>query len=63
MNTKRENAKSKFVEETKSVFNSDKIHLTEEKETLFITLYAKALDSRSKHSILHDTTANSLLNT
>src|SRR5262245_35962973 len=42
---------------------TDKIHLTEEKETLFITLYAKALDSRSKHSILHDTTADNLLNT
>jgi len=28
--------------------------LTEEKETLFITLYAKALDYRSKNSVLQD---------
>src|SRR5262245_19800805 len=42
---------------------TDKMHLTKEKETLFISLYAKALDSRSKHPILHDTAANSLLNT
>lgn len=28
--------------------------LKEEKETLFITLYAKAVDYRSRHSILHD---------
>ena len=39
------------------------MRLTEEKETLFITLYAKALDSRLKHSILRDTTAYDLLNT
>ncbi len=32
-----------------------KISLTEEKETLLITLYAKAFDNRSKHPILHDT--------
>ena len=38
-----------------------KIDLTEEKETLFITLYAKALDYRSKHSILHDKTADEIL--
>jgi O-methyltransferase involved in polyketide biosynthesis len=40
-----------------------KIHLSEEKETLFITLYAKALDYRSKHSILNDKTADYLLKT
>ena len=28
-----------------------KIRLLEEKETLFITLYVKALDYRSKHSV------------
>ena len=38
-----------------------KIHLTEEKETLFITLYAKALDYRSKHSVLHDKAADDIL--
>ena len=38
-----------------------KIALTEEKETLFITLRAKALDSRSKHSVLHDDTAYEIL--
>lgn len=39
------------------VSNSDKthkIHLEKEKETLLITLYAKALDSYSNKSILHD---------
>ena len=37
-----------------------KISLTEEKETLLITLYAKALDNRSKHPILHDTKAEEI---
>ena len=37
------------------------ISLTEAKETLFITLRAKALDSRSKHSILHDEMADKIL--
>ncbi|HEY8970816.1 MAG TPA: class I SAM-dependent methyltransferase [Puia sp.] len=37
------------------------IHLTEEKSTLFITLYAKALDYRSPHSILHDRAADEIL--
>ncbi len=40
---------------------SGKFHLTEEKETLFITLYAKALDYRSRHSVLHDKTANEIV--
>ena len=31
-----------------------RVHLTEEKETLLITLYAKALDSRSRNPILGD---------
>ena len=39
----------------------DKTPLTEAKETLFITLYAKALDNRSKRSILQDKTAEDLL--
>ncbi|WP_026574327.1 class I SAM-dependent methyltransferase [Bacillus sp. UNC438CL73TsuS30] len=38
-----------------------KINLTEEKETLLITLYAKALDSHSKHPILHDKKAVEIL--
>jgi O-methyltransferase involved in polyketide biosynthesis len=42
---------------------TNKVYLTEEKETLLITLYAKALDSRSKHSILHDNTADNILKT
>ncbi len=37
------------------------VHLTEEKETLLITLYAKALDNRSKHPILGDITADELV--
>jgi O-methyltransferase involved in polyketide biosynthesis len=40
---------------------NNKINLTEEKETLFITLYAKALDYRSKHSVLNDKYADEIL--
>jgi len=38
------------------------VQLVDEKETLFITLYAKAKDSRAKHSVLHDTKAFDILN-
>ena len=38
-----------------------KIHLTEEKGTLLITLNAKARDSRKKNSILHDKKADEIL--
>jgi len=38
-----------------------KVHLTKEKETLLITLYAKALDNRSNRSILHDRAADELV--
>ena len=38
-----------------------KVHLTGEKKTLLITLYAKALDSRSKHSILGDKRADEMV--
>ncbi|MBV9617388.1 MAG: class I SAM-dependent methyltransferase [Ktedonobacteraceae bacterium] len=37
-----------------------KISLTQEKETLLMTLWAKAFDNRSKHSILHDTKAEEI---
>lgn len=37
-----------------------RISFTEEKETLLITLYAKALDNRSKHPILHDAKADEI---
>jgi O-methyltransferase involved in polyketide biosynthesis len=40
-----------------------KVHLTGEKETLLITLYAKALDNRSKHPILHDEKADEIVKT
>ena len=36
-------------------------NLTEEKETLFIPLYGKAMDYRSKKSILNDSTANEIV--
>lgn len=36
-------------------------NLTEEKETLFIPLYGKAIDYRSKNSILNDRTANDVV--
>jgi O-methyltransferase involved in polyketide biosynthesis len=38
-----------------------KIHFNKEKETLLITLHAKALDYRSKNSILHDEKAGEIL--
>lgn len=41
--------------------NFNNIQLTEEKETLFITLCAKAIDFRSKNSILNDSAANDLV--
>jgi O-methyltransferase involved in polyketide biosynthesis len=37
---------------------ADKIHLTKENETYLITLYGKALDSRTKNPILNDTFAD-----
>lgn len=46
------------------VLNSNKIykvHLEKEKETLLITLYVKALDNLSKHSILNDKKACELV--
>ena len=36
-------------------------NLTEEKETLFIPLYGKAMDYRSKNSILNDSAANDIV--
>lgn len=41
--------------------NSIQTTLKEEKETLFICLRAKALDSQNKNSILHDTEADKIL--
>ena len=38
-----------------------KISLTQEKETLLATLWAKAFDNRAKHSILHDTRAEEIV--
>ena len=46
------------MENTKA---NNAINLSEEKETLFITLYAKALDYRSKNSILNDTRADEIV--
>ncbi len=40
--------------------NVNKINLSGAQQTLLITLYAKALDSRSKHSILHDKKADEI---
>src|SRR6266508_4565668 len=39
------------------VMQSEKIHFTKEKETMLITLYGRALQSRSEHPILRDTWA------
>jgi len=42
--------------------STDTIRLKEEKVTLFIPLYAKALDYRAKKSVLNDSTANEIVN-
>ena len=39
------------------------MHFTGEKETLLISLYAKALDNRSRHSILHEEKADEIAKT
>ncbi|XXX74623.1 class I SAM-dependent methyltransferase [Sorangium sp. So ce134] len=39
--------------------DTEKVHLTKEKETLLVTLYGKALESRSKDPILRDEAAES----
>src|SRR5262245_18452685 len=44
-----------------SSMSSEKISLTKEKETLLITLYAKAIDSRSAETILDDPVAPELV--
>ena len=40
---------------------TDRIKLTDEKETLFIPLAGKALDYRSKNSVLNDSKANEIV--
>ena len=40
---------------------SEKVHLTKEKETLLATLYCRALDSRSKNPLLHDEKAEEVV--
>jgi O-methyltransferase involved in polyketide biosynthesis len=49
------------IDEMDSPMGPEKIHLTEEKETLLITLYGKALESRSKDSILGDRFADDVV--
>jgi O-methyltransferase involved in polyketide biosynthesis len=39
----------------------DDLHLTKEQKTLFLTLCGKALDYRSKNSVLNDHTANDII--
>jgi O-methyltransferase involved in polyketide biosynthesis len=47
-----------------SVINSThKVHLSREKATLLITLYAKALDHRSRHPVLDDEKADEMVRT
>jgi O-methyltransferase involved in polyketide biosynthesis len=41
--------------------NKTQIHLTKVQETLLITLYAKAIDNRSKKPILNDAKADQLI--
>ena len=36
---------------------SEKVHFAKMQETLLVTLYIRALDSRSKNPLLHDTAA------
>src|SRR5579863_4804924 len=37
---------------------TEKVHFTKEKETMLITLYSRAVESRSADSVLHDTWAD-----
>lgn len=39
----------------------EKVHLTKEKETMLITLYAKAIESQSKDPIIHDPVAEAAI--
>ena len=41
--------------------SAQKVHLTGAQETLLVTLYAKALDSRSSHPLLNDKMADSIV--
>ncbi len=41
---------------------TERVHLTEEKETLLITLYVKALDNRSEKPVLSDQKADEMVN-
>jgi O-methyltransferase involved in polyketide biosynthesis len=43
------------------LMQSEKVHLTKEKETLLATLYCRALDSRSKNPLLHDEKAEEVV--
>ncbi len=47
--------------EMERVMAGEKVHLRKEKETLLITLYGKALDSREEDSVLHDRLADELV--
>lgn len=40
---------------------TEKVHFTQVKETMLVTLYSRALDYRSKDSILHDKTAEDVV--
>ena len=40
---------------------SQHVHLTKKKETLLVTLYCGALDSRSKHPPLHEKAAEEVV--
>jgi hypothetical protein len=42
------------ISTTERHMQTEKVHLTKEKETLLATLYARALESRSPNPILHD---------
>ncbi|HTY22470.1 MAG TPA: class I SAM-dependent methyltransferase [Desulfomonilaceae bacterium] len=44
------------------MIDKTKVHLTKIQETLLITLHAKALDHRSKNSILNDKKADQIIN-
>ncbi|EKF84748.1 class I SAM-dependent methyltransferase [Methanobacterium formicicum] len=54
---KPEYSKTKSPEYSKT----ERVHLTEEKETLLITLYAKALDKRSEKPVLSDQKADEMV--
>ncbi len=58
---KRARQRIASTDDWEQLMPSENVHLTGVQETLLTTLYARALDSRSKHPILHDQAAEEVI--